>query len=118
MCGTLLQDRERHGCRARAHTDVLVASPEGRYRATSAPILIKSIGACVAPAALTWLTDRKQTFRFVPTVKYCEWYLDTPKHNTGVGATEAEIVAHHRVHNSVFPGFQQHRHALGLRIQC
>jgi len=29
--GTLLQDRERHGCRARAHTDVLAASPEERY---------------------------------------------------------------------------------------
>ena len=42
MCGTLLQDRERHGCRARAHTDVLVASPEGRYRATSAPLPINS----------------------------------------------------------------------------
>ena len=38
VCGTLLQDRERHGCRARAHMDVLVASPEVRYRTTSAPL--------------------------------------------------------------------------------
>ena len=48
MCGTLLQDRERQGCRDRAHMDVLVASPVARYRATSAPMLIKRVGACVA----------------------------------------------------------------------
>jgi hypothetical protein len=38
------QDRERQGSRARAHTDVLVASPEVRYRTTSDPKLISSIG--------------------------------------------------------------------------
>ena len=37
VCSTLLQDRERHGCRARAHMDVLVASPEERYCATAGP---------------------------------------------------------------------------------
>jgi hypothetical protein len=41
--GTLLQDRERHGCRARAQTDVLVASPEVRYRTTSAPPQVKAL---------------------------------------------------------------------------
>ena len=41
VCGTLLQDRERHGCRARAYMDVFTASPGVRYRTTSAPPQVK-----------------------------------------------------------------------------
>jgi hypothetical protein len=69
VCGTLLQDRERHGCRARAHTDVLVASPEVRYRMTSAPIRVMSAGARYS--RISW----KRTFIVLILLSAC---LDRP----------------------------------------
>ncbi len=62
MRGTLLQDRERHGCRARAYMDVFTASPEARYRATSAPPQVKG-------QLVYWLFNIKQD-RYVQDERY------------------------------------------------